>query len=65
MLLAIAVKLKELRRKTGLSQREIFKKTGQNIGRMEAAQSNITICTLERICQFYKISLEEFFDGIE
>lgn len=65
MLLAIAAKLKELRAKTGMTQLAVAKKTGQNIGRMEAAQSNMTICSLEKTCQFYEISLEDFFDGIE
>lgn len=65
MLRAIAKKLKDLRAKTGLSQFEIAKQTGQNVGRMEAAQSNMTISSLEKICRFYKVTLEEFFDSIE
>lgn len=65
MLQAIAAKLKELRAKTGMTQLAVAKKTGQNIGRMEAAQSNMTISSLEKTCQFYEISLEDFFDGIE
>ncbi len=64
MLRAIAGKLKALRAATGLSQLEVAKRIGQNIGRMEAAQSNITISSLEKTCQFYGISLEELFDGI-
>lgn len=65
MLQAIAAKLKELRAKTGMTQLAVAKKTGQNRGRMEAAQSNMTISSLEKTCQFYEISLEDFFDGIE
>lgn len=65
MLQAIAAKLKELRAKTGMTQLAVAKKTGQNIGRMEAAQSNMTISSLEKACQFYEISLEDFFDGME
>lgn len=65
MLQAIAAKLKELRAKTGMTQLAVAKKTGQNIGRMEAAQSNMTISSLEKTCQFYEISLEDFFDRIE
>lgn len=65
MLLAIAARLKELRAKTGLKQIEVAKQTGQNIGRMEAAKSNLTISSLEKISLFYGVSLEEFFDGIE
>lgn len=60
MLQAIAAKLKELRAKTGMTQLAVAKKTGQNIGRMEAAQSNMTISSLEKTCQFYEISLEDF-----
>lgn len=65
MLQAIAAKLKELRAKTGMTQLAVAKKTGQNIGRMEAARSNMTISSLEKTCQFYEISLEDFFDRIE
>lgn len=65
MLQAIALRLKELRAKTGLSQLEVAKQSGQNIGRMEAAQSNMTISSLEKTCQYYEISLEEFFGEIE
>lgn len=65
MLQAIAARLKELRARTGLKQIEVAKQTGQNIGRMEAAKSNLTISSLEKICLFYGVSLEEFFDVIE
>lgn len=65
MLQAIAARLKELRARTGLKQIEVAKQTGQNIGRMEAAKSNLTISSLEKICLFYGVSLEEFFDDIE
>lgn len=65
MLQAIAARLKELRARTGLKQIEVANQTGQNIGRMEAAKSNLTISSLEKICLFYGVSLEEFFDDIE
>lgn len=65
MLQAIAARLKKLRARTGLKQIEVAKQTGQNIGRMEAAKSNLTISSLEKICLFYGVSLEEFFDDIE
>lgn len=60
----IATRLKTLRNAKGFSQLTVYKQTDQNIGRIEAAQSNITISSLEKLCRFYGISLKEFFKGI-
>ena len=60
----IAARLKAIRNERGLTQFAVYEQTDQNIGRIEAAQSNITISTLEKLCRFYGVSLKEFFKGI-
>ena len=60
----IAARLKAIRNERDLAQFAVYEQTDQNIGRIEAAQSNITISTLEKLCRFYGVSLKEFFKGI-
>lgn len=63
-LLKIAAKFRILRRKSGKTQREVTKETGQNIGKIEAGKLNINISTLQLLCKYYGLTLEEFFDDI-
>ena len=60
----IADRLKNIRNGKGITQLSVYKQTDQTIGRIEAAQSNITICTLEKLCLFYGVSLKDFFKGM-
>lgn len=64
VLLKIAFKFRTLRRKSGKTQREVTKATGQNIGNIEAGKLNINISTLDLLCKYYGLTLEEFFDDI-
>lgn len=64
-LIMIAAKFRILRRKAGLAQKTVVKDTGLNIGNIEAARSNINITTLERLCRYYGLTLEEFFEDID
>ncbi len=61
----IVEKLKALRKKTGMLQKTITKETGMNIGNIEAEMTNISITTLERLCRYYGLTLEEFFEDID
>lgn len=36
-----------------------------NIGRIEVGQHSITLSTLADLCDYYGITLEEFFRGIQ
>lgn len=57
----IGTKLKSLREKSGLTQEAVFNDTGIHIGRIETATSNITVSTLDSICKYYNIELDQFF----
>lgn len=62
---AIARKLKELREAKGLSQQYVYIDTDLNIGKLEIGKTNISVSTLEILCKYYGVTLEEFFRGIE
>ncbi|WP_281670779.1 helix-turn-helix domain-containing protein [Rikenella microfusus] len=61
----IAERLKEVRKSRNLTQEDVRFHLEMNIGRIEAAQHSITFATLADLCDYYKITLEEFFRGIE
>lgn len=63
-LLKIGAKFRILRRKGGLTQRAVSKDTGFNIGHIEAGKKNINITTLEFLCDYYGLTLKEFFSDI-
>ena len=61
----IAERLKEVRKARHLTQEDVRFQLEMNIGRIEAAQHSITFATLADLCDYYEITLEEFFRGIE
>lgn len=65
MLQAIAAGLRDLRKERNLSQIDVYIDTDIHIGRIERGKTNISITTLSDICDYYRISLEEFFSGID
>lgn len=62
LLEAIAGRLKELRAEKGVSQETVYENTGIHIGKIETARYNITVSTLSKLCNYYGITLKEFFD---
>lgn len=61
---SIAQKLKQLRTEKGLSQEFVYLETEVHVGRVESGNVNISIVTLAILCNYYKITLKDFFDGI-
>ena len=57
----VAKKLKEIREQKGLSQQEVYDDTDIHIARIEATNLNITIITLSKLCEYYEVTLNEFF----
>lgn len=60
----IARRLKDLRAEKGLSQETVYFHTGIHIGKIETEKYNITVSTLSKLCDYYGVTLEEFFRGI-
>jgi len=71
LLTAMRIVLKELRAKTGLVQESVItdilesKGVTINLARVETGTGNISPSTLFLLCEYYKISLSEFFKRVE
>jgi len=64
LLMKIAARVKQLRKEKGLTQRDVIYTTDINIIQIEKAEINVTIYTIERLCDYFEISLSEFFSGL-
>lgn len=65
LLKRIAQRIKLLREEKDVTQEEFYNDTNIHIARIETAQGNISVSTLDAICKYFKISLTEFFEGME
>ncbi|WP_417153262.1 helix-turn-helix domain-containing protein [Rikenella microfusus] len=61
---SIAQKLKQIRQEKGLSQEFVYLETEIHVGRVESGKVNISVVTLSILCDYYGVTLEEFFRGI-
>jgi len=61
LLSSISNRIKILRKEKGVSQEAFTTDTGINISRIESCKSNFSVTTLLNICNYFEISLEEFF----
>ncbi len=65
LLIKIANGIKKLREEKKISQETFFIDTDIHIARIELGKVNITVSTLKDICDYFSISLTEFFESIE
>lgn len=65
LLRSIGNRLRQLRSERGLTQEVVTDRTKVNIGLYELGTTNITIVTLTVLCNFYGVTLPDFFQGIE
>lgn len=61
LLLDIAKRIKELREEKGLTQEEVYIDTQIHIARIETARVNISVSTLKTLCDYFDITLSDFF----
>ena len=61
LLLKIARRIKQLREERNISQEIFYIDTDIHIARIEIAETNITVSTLNDICNYFSISLADFF----
>ena len=59
---AVGKRLRELRLEKRLSQDIVYVDTDIHIARVEMGRYNITISTLSDLCDYYEITLKDFFD---
>lgn len=61
ILSATAKRLKGLRVEKALSQEIVYNDTNIHIARIETGKNNISVSTLNALCEYYNISLKDFF----
>ncbi len=60
----IAERIREIRKELKITQNVVEEETGLSIGRIEAGSMNLTITTIVILCDYFEVSLEDFFRGI-
>lgn len=65
LLKKIALCVKEVRKKTSITLDDFYVDTGIHLARIEQGKTNITVSTLEKICNYFNISLADFFVMME
>lgn len=60
LLLKLANRIKELRIERNLTQEDAFNDTGIHFGRIEQGKRDISFTSLNKICSYFNLSLEEF-----
>lgn len=65
LLKKIAIRLKELRKSHSITQSELYEDTGVNIGRIERGINDLSVSSLSKLCEYFEISIEDFFKKIK
>ncbi len=65
LLKAIGLAFKELRNENNLTQEDVYNDTGIHIGRIETAQTNLTVSTLQSLCNYYEVNLVDFIKRVK
>ncbi|MEO9512445.1 MAG: helix-turn-helix transcriptional regulator [Flavobacteriaceae bacterium] len=58
----LAKRVKELRKIKDVTQEEALNDTGIQFSRIEQGKRDVQLSTLYKLCQYFEISLHEFFD---
>ena len=61
----LAIRIRDLRTASGITQEKFYADTNIHIGRIETGRYNISINTLYRICAYFEISVKDFFEEIK
>lgn len=64
LLSRIANRIKQLREEKNVSQEVFYLDTDIHIARIETGRINVTISTLNAICECFGMSLTDFFRGV-
>jgi len=61
----ISARIREIRTHAGVTQEQFYNDTEIHIGRLERAQLNIRVTTLKVVCDYFGMTLKEFFEPLE
>jgi transcriptional regulator with XRE-family HTH domain len=65
LLAELARRLKALREEKNVPLQEVYDVTGIHVARIEANRLNVTITTLDTLCQYYGTTMADLLQGIE
>ncbi len=60
----VAERVRDIRKELKITQNVAKEDTGLSIGRIEAGSTNLSLTTIVILCDYFEVSLEEFFHGI-
>lgn len=60
LLLNLAKRLKELRKKKGVTQEDVYNDTGVHVARIEQGKRDIAYTTLLKLAEYFDVELTEF-----
>lgn len=58
----VIARLRHLRNTRSISQLDVYIDTDINIARIESGKGNVSISTLADLCDYYRITLSDFFE---
>ena len=61
----IILTIKEVRKKHGITLETFYFDTGIHLARIEQGKTNISVSTLSKICNYFNLSLADFFKLLE
>lgn len=65
ILLELSNRVKLLRKERNLTQEDCFNDTGIHFARIEQGKRDISYTTLYKICEYFDISLQDFFNDLK
>ena len=63
LLIDLAKRVKSLRKERGLTQMDCYNDTNIHFARIEQGKRDISYTTLYGICEYFEISMSDFFDS--
>lgn len=61
----IVLTIKEIRKNKNITLEVFYFDTGIHLARIEQGKQNITISTLQKICEYFEMNLSDFFKLVE
>lgn len=61
----VILRIKELRKSKNVTLEHFYFDTGIHLARIEQGKTNITVSTLSKICNYFEITLNDFFVDFE
>ena len=61
----IILTIKEVRKSSGITLETFYFDTGIHLARIEQGKTNISVSTLSKICNYFNLSLADFFKLLE